>query len=129
MSKFMFVLIEDPRKNQSYTPEQMQKLIEEYGAWAEKLAQEGRLLGGNKLKEEGGKVVKSDGRQVAVLDGPFIEAKEVVAGFFLIQAEGYDQAVAIARSCPHVRHGLRIEIRALDPVCEAASSRREMLAR
>jgi hypothetical protein len=124
MAKYIFILYDDPRKKPSYTPEQMQKVIEEYGAWAAKLAEEGRLAGGHKLQEDGGKVLRADSaRQVTVIDGPYSEAKEVIAGFFLVEAEGYDEAVAIAKSCPHMRYGLKIEVRAADHACEGAASR------
>ena len=53
------------------------------------------LPGGDGLKPSG-RVLKGG----IVTDGPYVEAKEFVASFSLIQAENYDAAVAIARECP-----------------------------
>jgi len=45
-----------------------------------------------------------------VTDGPFTEAKEVMGGFFVVEAEDYDQAVEVAKTCPHMDFG-SIEVR------------------
>jgi hypothetical protein len=49
------------------------------------------------------------------VDGPYAEAKEVVGGYFIVEADGYDDAVALCRDCPHLAYG-RIEVRQLDRV-------------
>lgn len=46
-------------------------------------------------------------------DGPFLEAKEILGGYSIIQAASYDRAVQIAKECPVVLHGGSIEIREL----------------
>jgi hypothetical protein len=50
-----------------------------------------------------------------VTDGPFPETKEVVGGVFLIAGADYEDAVAVASTCPHLEFG-RIEVRRVDPV-------------
>ena len=59
--------------------------------------------------------------QVRVTDGPYAEVKEVVGGYFLIRASSYDVAVEIARTCPHLRYGGRIEVRQVDDHAKIAS--------
>lgn len=51
---------------------------------------------------------------VTVTDGPYSEAHEVLGGFFVIDALDYNEAVEIARTCPHLAEGQRIEVREVD---------------
>jgi hypothetical protein len=51
--------------------------------------------------------------QAGVIDGPYPETKEIIGGYFLIEAASYDEAVEIALSCPHVDLG-RIEVREVE---------------
>ena len=51
-----------------------------------------------------------------MVDGPYTEAKEIVGGYFLIEAVDYDEAVQICRSCPHLKYGGRIELREIDAI-------------
>ena len=59
------------------------------------------MAGGEKLAEEGGKVVSARRSRVTIVDGPYSETKEVVGGYFLVQAADYAEAVELARDCPH----------------------------
>lgn len=115
MAKFMLVLIEKPNEFQSMSPEQIQQVIEKYSAWSEKVGAAGKLLGGHKLMEEGGKHLTMKHGKLLVVDGPYAEAKEVVGGYFLIQADDYHQAVEVVQDCPHLGYG-RIELRQIDPM-------------
>ncbi len=69
-----------------------------------------------RYKLEDGTVRHLSGRpgQVTVVDGPFPETKEVVGGYFLLAADSYDEAVALASTCPHLDFG-RIEVRRIEP--------------
>ena len=116
MSTFMLLLYDNPAGWQNVTPEQMQSVIGEYVAWAEKLGKEGKLEGGQKLKDEGGKVIRLQGKQHNVVDGPYAETKEVIGGYYMIKAKDYAEAVEIAKSCPHARYGPKIEVRQIDPM-------------
>jgi hypothetical protein len=94
----------------------MQAIIARYRAWREGLAD--RILGGQKLTDEGGRVLtraRGAGGESRVLDGPYTEAKELLAGFFMIEAESYDEAVEVSGSCPHLDHGW-ITVRQIDEV-------------
>ncbi len=116
MSEFMLLLHENPQGFASLSPQDIQTVIGEYSAWRERLAGEGRLAGGNKLKDEGGRWLTGGNGQVRVVDGPFSEAKEVIGGYFMIKAADYDEAVEISRDCPHLRYGGRIELREIDAI-------------
>lgn len=116
MGEFMLLLHENPQGFAALSPQEIQTVIGEYSAWRERLAAEGRLAGGNKLKDEGGRWLSGNNGAVRVVDGPFSEAKEVIGGYFMIRAADYDEAVEISRECPHLHYGGRIELREVDPI-------------
>jgi hypothetical protein len=91
-------------------------VIEEYRAWSQTMGQAGKLVGGHKLADEGGRRLNGWGNEFAVTDGPWAEAKEVIGGLFHINAQDYDDAVRLSQSCPHLKHGGRIELRRVDLV-------------
>lgn len=115
MTQFMLLLHEDPKEFADLSPEEGQRVIEKYSAWREGLAAAGKLAGGNKLADEGGRHLSSDSGRLRVVDGPFSEAKEVLGGYFMIEAADYEEAVGISSGCPHLEYG-RIELRAIDPI-------------
>jgi hypothetical protein len=105
MRQFMLILQENPSEFAQVTPDEMQNIIERYMAWSTKLAERDRLVGGHKLHDEGGRVLRRNGAKPSVTDGAFAEAKEVIGGYFVIRAADYDEAVELASSCPHLDHG------------------------
>nr|WP_269204458.1 YciI family protein [Motilibacter deserti] len=83
------------------------------GAYNEELAKAGVLLAGEGLhpSSKGARVVFS-GDSRTVLDGPFAETKELIAGFWLIQAKSLQEAVEWAKRCPNpMRTESQIEVR------------------
>ena len=116
VAEFMLLLHESPSDFAGLSAEEIQRVIGEYSAWRVRLEKEGRLLGGNKLKDEGGRHLSQKGDKVHVVDGPYAEAKEIVGGYFMVEAANYDEAVDLSRTCPHLRYGGRIELREIHPV-------------
>jgi hypothetical protein len=104
MAKFLFIYRESTESRAKPSPEEMQALAGQWYAWMQKFSAS-ILPGGDGLKPSG-RLLKSG----IVTDGPYVEAKEVVVSFTIIQADDYDAAVAIARACPP---GHTIEIRQL----------------
>ena len=109
MAKFLFVYrnsteVEMPEMS----PEDMQAAMAEWGKWFGQL--------GDAIVEPGdglvptGKVLNGDG---TVTDGPFIEAKELVGGFSIVQADSIDSAVEMAKGCPIAAMGGSVEVREL----------------
>jgi hypothetical protein len=113
MAKFLLLLRDNPAEFRSLSPAEMQRIIGEYRAWAEGLRTRNQLHNSNKLMDDAGKVVQHNGASVTLKDGPYAETKEVIGGYFLIEAPDYAAAVEIARGCPHVRPGSNgtIEVR------------------
>ncbi len=94
-------------------------LLEEMGAFNEALVKAGILLAAEGLHPSSrGVRVRFSGRQRTVVDGPFAETKELVAGFWLWQVRSLDEAIEWVKRCPNPMPGdSEIEIR---PVFEAA---------
>lgn len=88
--------------------------VQEYSGWAGQLAQAGRLLAGEKLADEARLLDDADASAAARLM-PADRGDGILAGFFLIRAADYDEAVAIAADCPHLRYGGRVEVRRIEP--------------
>jgi hypothetical protein len=122
MAKYVLLLREDHPGQFTPSPEEIQAMIVRYRAWSQKVAAAGKLEGGQKLTDEGGRHLRLDGGKLAVQDGPYAEAREVLGGFYIVQAADYDEAVALAGSCPHLDFGW-IEVRQVDelPPAPAAS--------
>lgn len=114
MPTYMLLLHEDPGLFAGRSPAEMTKAVKEYGAWATKLRSENRLVGGEKLADDGGKVLKGKNGKVVVTDGPYAEAREVIGGYFAIKAKDYAEAAKLSESCPHLAFGGRIELRQID---------------
>lgn len=99
------------------SPEEIQTKMTDWMAWFNGLVADGRCLGGQSLGAET-RVVSGKARSVS--DGPFTEAKETVAGYFLLHVSGVDEAVAIAKDCPGLPHGMTVEVRPLMARCKAS---------
>ena len=102
----------------SLSPEETQKVTNQWMAWFKRLTEEGKAIAGNPLEPEG-KIVF--GKNRAVSDGPFTESKEAIAGYFLLDVASLDEAVAIAQGCPGLPYGARIEVRPVAGECPLAS--------
>ncbi len=116
MAEFMLFLHQSPGGDTDISPEQIQAVIQEYKDWSQRMAEAGKLVGGDKLTDDGGRHLNGGGEDFSVTDGPYAEAKEVMGGFFRIAAADYDEAVSISRSCPHLAHGGWIELRQVHDV-------------
>lgn len=113
MPQFMFLIRYDEVDLSGFSPEDYQKMITDFSRWRENLMKKARLVNSGKLKDSEGKTLRlKEGR--VVVDGPYCETKEAVAGYFLIEAGNYDQAVEFAKECPILPMGGSIEVRQLD---------------
>lgn len=108
MPQFVLML-RDTGFPEDISPEEIQAIIGRYGEWSRKV----NAAGGQKLRDgEGRVVVRKDGG-VAVTDGPYTESKEVIGGYFLLEARDYDEALKLVEDCPHLDFG-SIEIREIE---------------
>jgi len=107
MSEFTFLF--RGRGDTLGSHEQRQKHFEEWVAWYKDLGAKGHLKDPGNPLEETGKVVK--GTQKEVNDGPYAEAKDVVGGYTLIEANDLQHATELAKGCPILEVGGSVEVR------------------
>jgi hypothetical protein len=109
MAKFLFVYRGGRQAMRQMTPEQMQQSMQKWGTWISEGMQKGWMLDpGDGLTEEG-RVVKGK----VVTDGPFVESKEIVGGFSIVEANTVDAAAELAKGCPGLQTGGNVEVRPL----------------
>ena len=124
MAQYMLLLHQVPNYNMDLPREKMLEMTKRYMAWADGLRQKGKLAGGEKLAAGGVRHIKlKDGKPMAS-DGPYAEAKDVIGGYFVIDAKDASEAEAIAKECPHL--GLSptnwVEIRPIDDMSQARAA-------
>jgi hypothetical protein len=98
--------------------EQTQQVTDQWMAWFKRQSDQGKVITGKPLEREGRIVSGKNGKVVA--DGPFLEAKEAIGGYFLLQVDSMDEAVAIAKQCPGLPYGVQVEVRQLADECALA---------
>ena len=106
MAYFMLLLYDDPSNWARLSPEEMQKATEKYMAWTKKSF----TRDGKRLAADVGKVIRGPADSPRTTDGPYSETKEILGGYYTIEAANYDEAVKLASEHPHLEFGT-IEIR------------------
>jgi hypothetical protein len=87
-------------------PEKMAKMFAEMGRYNEELVKAGIMKGGDGLKpSKHGKRIRFSGAKRTVIDGPFAETKELVAGFWIWEVKSIEEAVEWAKKCPNPMPG------------------------
>jgi hypothetical protein len=114
--KFMLVIRDDNQDLPNYGPAQIQALIERYRAWQEPLMKAGKILDGDKLVDGTGRTMRLERGKVVVRDGPFVETKEIVGGFYMLQAESFEECVALCQGHPAFTHNASLEIREIEVI-------------
>jgi len=110
MPRYVLLILDDPNRAWS-SPAEAGAEMAKMGRFAGELAQQGKIQGGNPLASMAEAVrVREKGGKVTVTDGPFTETKEMVGGFFVIEAADRKEAVEIAKQCPHTAIGV-VEVR------------------
>lgn len=104
--EFMVLLRDGDIEDRS--PEGRERVVAEFTAWAQSLAEAGQFRAGDELAE-GGRVLRAIDERVIV--EPLPPRPVDIGGYFIITAGDYDEAVAIARGCPQLRHGGAVELR------------------
>jgi hypothetical protein len=104
-----------PDTHADLSPEQRERLTQQWNDWYEGLAARGKVQHGRPLGL-GGRVV-SGARGQFVVDGPYAETKQVVGGYFFLTVRDLDEATEIAKNCPGLPLGLTVEVR---PVAEVS---------
>src|SRR5437016_12681598 len=100
-----------------------QKLLAEMGKFNEELVKAGVLLAADGLQPSSkGKRVRFSGEKRTVIDGPFTESKELIAGFWLWQVRSMEEAIEWSKRCPNPHGGeAELEIRQVFEAAEFGS--------
>ena len=91
------------------SPEEIQQIMSRWTAWFDRLTNEGKAKLGQPLTND--VRIVSGKKGLFVVDGPFSESKEAVAGYILLRVADLDEATEIARQCPGLDYGISVEIR------------------
>lgn len=108
MKEFLLLLRENIEAYGSMSPEEMQADIEKHMKWVEELAKNNHFKHGNPLSPSGGTL---SGTAKLVTDGPYIESKEGISGYYFLLAESLEQAIELAKGCPTLLLGGKVEVR------------------
>lgn len=93
------------------TPAQMQDRMTSWTNWKGGIAARNQLAnGGSRLGVKGSKTVKADR---SVTDGPYAEVKEFINGYIIVKTNSLEEAVEIAKDCPMLDGGGKVEVRPL----------------
>lgn len=110
-----FLVLSRGKWDPTLPPETIQDAIDRFYTWYEACLAAGTMKPGQRLGREG-RIVASG----CITDGPFIETKELVGGYWFIVAESLEAAARLAAQNPCLACGLQLEIRPVDPVRASA---------
>lgn len=111
MSEFVYLFratAEDQREAMG-TPERAQRSLQTWLAWIRDLEAKGHLKNPGQPLATGGKVVR--GKDKLVTDGPYVEVKDLVLGFLIVEARDLAEAVELSKGCPMLEGSGSVEIR------------------
>ncbi|SFB14064.1 Uncharacterized conserved protein [Amycolatopsis marina] len=101
--KYLILIYSNPETWDSLSAEQRQRVSREHDALDRELGESGELVGSEALAERSQtKTVRARAGSPVVTDGPFAEAKEQLAGFYLLDCESVERAVEIAGRLPDI---------------------------
>ncbi|HEX2671249.1 MAG TPA: YciI family protein [Polyangiaceae bacterium] len=111
MSEFVYLFRtgEAQQREAMGTPERAQKSLQVWLAWIRELEAQGHLKEPGQPLSPQGKVVRGPGQVIS--DGPYVEAKDLVLGFMIVEARDLLHATQLAASCPIVAGGGSVEVR------------------
>jgi hypothetical protein len=119
MKQFMLLIHNEIDKDHGMSPEKYTEFLNACRTYIEGLMKNGNLLSAQPLLREGTMV---SGRPGAFKDGPFVESKEVIVGYYHILANDLDEAIAIAKQNPELAYkhtvNARIQVRPIKGVEE-----------
>jgi len=108
MKDFIMLFHSEPSPNMEPTPEEMQAELKKWEEWMGAIGAQGKLKSPGEALGYDGKTLHADGK---VTDGPYVEIKEFVGGFIVVTTETIDEALALAKGCPVLEFGGKVEVR------------------
>jgi len=108
MKQFMMIFQGGDYITSQLSPDEIQQRMQKWFAWVEDLKQKELYVSGEPLTADAKKV---SGVNQVVTDGPFVDAKELVGGFFVVKANDWDHAVSLTNGFPDYDLGGAVEVR------------------
>jgi len=109
--KYLCLIYENEKEWEKLPPAESEAIMNEYFAFTNDIQASGKLLGGEALQPTTtATTVKVRNGKVSTTDGPFVETKEQLGGFYLIEANDLNEAIKIAARIPSARFG-GVEVR------------------
>jgi len=109
--QYLLMIYADEKAYGARSPEEQKRGFEAYMAYAEALKKAGAHVAGNRLQNTNtATTVRVVNGKTQVLNGPYVETREQLGGYFLIEAPDLDAALAWAARCPGAEHGI-MEVR------------------
>lgn len=110
MAKFMLNICYGNRKDAPH-PQDDDFIMNEYRKWSETMG--AKILSAHKLCDGAGARISKNGH--AVVEGPYVETKESIGGYYVVEAENINEAVTMAKGCPTVLwQGGYVEVRPVE---------------
>ena len=107
MAQYLILIYEDESQYATATPEVFDEIMQAHNRFAVQVEEHGaKLLGGNALQSTGTATSIRGGSEVT--DGPFVETKEVLGGYYLVEAPVLDAALAVGMLCPSSFGGVEV---------------------
>jgi hypothetical protein len=106
------LILRQPGTGGGPSPEKMREIMARFADWMDGLHAKDMVLGTNGL-EATGRMLRGPIGETVVTDGPYVEAKEVVGGYVLLQARSLEEATEAAKQCPGLDYGMGVEVRAV----------------
>ena len=119
---YMVLVIEKPGERKHWPAADAEIRYDRMMGFAADLKARSILVAGESLSTDDGIRMRRQGGKVVATDGPFAEAKEIVGGFFLLDCDERDEALAIAESCPAAEWST-VELRWVAPCWDGARLR------
>jgi hypothetical protein len=110
--RYLALIYADERADSAMTPDEQSANMAAWFAYTDELGKSGKMLGGEALQPTlTATTVRQGNGGNLITDGPFAETKEQLGGYFVINADNLDEAIAWAGKMPNVRRGGSVEIR------------------
>ncbi|HWB37319.1 MAG TPA: YciI family protein [Rugosimonospora sp.] len=106
MAQYLILIYESEASYAAATPQEWQAVSDAHTRFAEQVGGlGGKILGGNALQPT---TTATSIRDDVVSDGPFVETKEALGGYYLIEAPDLDTALAVGKACPAIYGGVEV---------------------
>ena len=109
--RYLCLIYEDEKWWEKATPADMEKGMAEYGAFTDSIKKSGNYIGGEALQPtKTATSVRVRNGKLSTTDGPYVETKEQLGGYYLIKAKDLNEAVPVASRIPGAKNGT-VEVR------------------